>query len=158
MFFFNFDCCWVTIFPNCNSTFRLRNEASPYLIESLENLYWVSQNPSSWNSWFRQTADIDASETTTWNPNGFGGYHGWSPIGNNSLSFNGYYNGNGHIINGLYINRPDMDYVGFIGKGNKPYPSVEYKLVARLGLLDVNITGNNLSARLLVTCSAAILK
>lgn len=38
-------------------------ENSPYLVESLDNLLWITTNQDSWNSHFLQTSNIDASET-----------------------------------------------------------------------------------------------
>ena len=38
-------------------------EADPYQIASLYNLLWLSNSPDAWDSYFLQTADIDASST-----------------------------------------------------------------------------------------------
>jgi len=43
--------------------------ANPYQIATLNNLYWVTQNSSSWSKDFVQTANIDASGTSSWNSN-----------------------------------------------------------------------------------------
>lgn len=43
------------------------NEIDPYIIESLDNLEWLSTTSSSWGSYFIQTNDIDASDTQNWN-------------------------------------------------------------------------------------------
>ena len=40
---------------------------------------------------------------------------GWTPIGITYSTFQGDFNGNGHKITGLYINRPDIDYQGLFG-------------------------------------------
>ena len=50
---------------------------NPYQIDNLDNLAWISTNSSVWGSYFIQTADINASATSTWN-----GGEGWSAIGN----------------------------------------------------------------------------
>ncbi|MCK9336140.1 MAG: LamG domain-containing protein, partial [Candidatus Cloacimonetes bacterium] len=89
------------------------SEADPYLISSLANLYWVSRENQA-NSGFdgkclKQTADIDASSTQSWI-----GDQGWEPIGS-STSFRGTYDGDGHEISGLYINRPVSDYQALFG-------------------------------------------
>ena len=84
--------------------------SSPYLIKNLNNLYWISQNSGSWNKHFKQTADIDASPTATW----FGG-SGFIPISDVYTKFSGDYNGNGHTISGLYINRSGNSDVGLFG-------------------------------------------
>ncbi|MGE4334575.1 MAG: hypothetical protein AB7E55_01190 [Pigmentiphaga sp.] len=55
-------------------------------------------------------ADIDASETATWN-----GGAGWVPIGNSSNRFKGTFDGNGHKIFGLTVNRPRSDHQGLFG-------------------------------------------
>ena len=62
--------------------------------------------------------DIDASATVGWN-----GGQGFAPIGNSGDSepFTGTFNGFGHIISGLYINRvitrvaPDVYNLGLFG-------------------------------------------
>jgi hypothetical protein len=41
-------------------------EYDPYQIATLENLYWLSQTYSVWDNYFIQTADIDASGTSSW--------------------------------------------------------------------------------------------
>ncbi|MFZ9695783.1 MAG: hypothetical protein ACO3AY_07920, partial [Chitinophagaceae bacterium] len=68
--------------------------ADPYIVANLSNLYWVSQNSSSWaaGKYFSQTADIDATTAT-----------GWVPIGNSGVRFSGNYNGNGNTISNLTI-------------------------------------------------------
>ena len=51
--------------------------------------------------------DIDASETAEWNDGA-----GFLPIGNIGYPFAGTFDGRGHVISGLVIDRPTMDYVG----------------------------------------------
>jgi len=55
--------------------------------------------------------DIDASGTSTWNTNA-----GFVPIGNNTNNYTGTFNGLGHTITNLTINRSTTDYVGLFGK------------------------------------------
>ncbi len=91
------------------------SQANPYLISSLEDLYWIAvqvqlgQNFSG--NYFLQTQTIDASSTSGW----FNGA-GWKPIGEgSSLRFSATYYGNHHAIKGLYIHRPSSDYMGLFG-------------------------------------------
>jgi hypothetical protein len=84
---------------------------SPYLISSIDNLAWVSKNNSSWNSYFKQTADIAAGETSVWNK-----FSGFKPIGNDTVPFKGNYNGNGKTISFLTIKLDSTDYIGLFGK------------------------------------------
>jgi hypothetical protein len=78
----------------------------PYRIETLENLHWLSKTDSVWNDHFIQIADIDASPTSGWDNDS-----GFLPISHGN-AFKGYYNGKGHKIEGLYINRPNKWYLG----------------------------------------------
>src|SRR5690554_5510375 len=45
---------------------------------------------------------------------------GWLPIGNNSSgnAFRAIFEGNGHVIRNLYINRPNASYIGLFGYAN----------------------------------------
>jgi len=109
-------------------------ESDPYQVEMLDNLLWISTNESSWDSFFLQIADIDASDTQNWN-NG----EGFDPIGSNPPhSFNGVYDGGFHEISGLFINRPNEGSIGFFRR-------VEYSAtrIVNLGLVNVNITGGD---------------
>jgi filamentous hemagglutinin family protein len=64
-------------------------------------------------------SDIDASATSGWNADGNGGFAGFEPIGTGTygspLAFTGVFDGLGHAIDGLTINRPDTDSVGLFG-------------------------------------------
>lgn len=39
----------------------------------------------------------------------------WTPIGTNAKNYTGTFDGNGHVISGLYINNNDADYQGLFG-------------------------------------------
>jgi hypothetical protein len=117
------------------------SENSPYEIETLDNLYWLSQNSTEWDSYFIQTANINAKETRTWDVGDHDGdvgtpetAMGFSPIGNNPNLFRGSYNGQGYSIDSLFINRVNTDYIGLFG----------YALEAHfdsLSLTNVNFSG-----------------
>ncbi|GIP26320.1 hypothetical protein J23TS9_14500 [Paenibacillus sp. J23TS9] len=85
-------------------------EVDPYIIMKLEQLNLVSNDLSAH---YKLGADIDASETASWN-NG----DGFIPIGsdgNDSSPFTGVFDGQGHIISGLTINRPSSGFIGLFG-------------------------------------------
>ena len=106
-------------------------ELDPYLISNLNNLYWIASSSSNWNKFFKQTADIEASETSTW------GGGGWTPIGDFTNNFIGSYDGDGFTINGLYILRAASSQdglFGYIGEG---------ALIKNLGLTNVNFHSQN---------------
>ena len=107
-------------------------EGDPYLISSLDNLFWVTKTISSWNSYFKQTSDIDASSSSGWD-----GGQGLAPIGNGSTFFSGSYDGDGHTINGLYINRTASDYIGLFGMINNS------AVVKNIGVSNVNFNGHD---------------
>lgn len=120
------------------------SESSPYQVGSLDNLYWIADqlNNSSIRfsgKYFIQTADIDASATSTWFDNGSGGYYGWQPIGIETSSFSGSYDGQDHIISNLYINRPDLRCTGLFGAINAS------GLITRLSLTNASICGGNIT-------------
>ena len=110
----------------------LGTETEPYQIATLDNLLWVSTNSSSWDKYFSQTADIDASDTQNWN-----GGEGWSPIGNSTVKFSGNYNGQKNSIDGLYINRPTFDNVGLMGNINS------HAIILNVRVMNAYICGNN---------------
>ncbi|SJZ88046.1 The GLUG motif-containing protein [Trichlorobacter thiogenes] len=80
-------------------------------------------------------ADIDASDTTTWNSNGSGGYYGFAPIGNDSTSFSGSFNGLGHTISNLYINRSGATNLSLFGSNTGS--------ISNVGVVGGSITGKN---------------
>ena len=106
----------------------------PYLISNLDELNWISLNSTQWGGkFFKQTANIDASNTKLWNSGA-----GWLPIGTYDDKFTGTYDGDGHTITGLYINRPTSNSIGFFGfAGSESSPCT----IKNLGLVGVNITG-----------------
>ena len=137
----------IATFPAGSGT-----SGDPYQIASLENLYWIAASDAivaspnqaaRWAAYYIQTADIDASSTSTWD-----GGSGWIPIGNSSPYFTGTYNGNGHTINGLYINRL-VTYVGLFGVAIGG-------IITNLGVINVNITGGHNTAALEGNGSATI--
>ncbi len=92
------------------------SKENPYLIATLDNLRWLSQNEDVWNQglYFKQTADIDATPSKTWNKKG-DVYQGFRPIGKKGKDFCGSYDGGNRVIRNLYI-AYDREYVGFLGK------------------------------------------
>jgi peptidoglycan hydrolase-like protein with peptidoglycan-binding domain len=113
-------------------------ELDPFQIETCEELQNINYYADVGYS-FILNNDIDCSETSTWNSDGEGWYYGFDPIGGIGLSFAGYLNGNNHIIQGLYINRPNNN--SATGLFESIY-GVNTK-IANIGLMNVDITGNN---------------
>jgi len=106
------------------------SSGNPYQITSLENLYWISVNMGEWDKHYIQIADIDASPTSGWT-----GGEGFTPIGDNSINFTGSYDGQGHLIDGLFINRAAIDYIGLFGY-------IDAAEIDNIGITNGDITGN----------------
>jgi len=125
----------------------------PFRISSLENLCWINDRNFSDSITFNdkmskhyiQTADISFPENIKSWDNG----QGWMPIGyhtdyKKSYNFKGTYDGKGHTISNLFINRPYLNCVGlfyhFYADYNNELPEVK---IQNLGLIDVDITGKS---------------
>ena len=76
-------------------------------------------------------ADVDASSTSTWNAGA-----GFDPIGDSSTRFTGIFDGLGHAITGLTINRPTENYVGLFGYS-------EGSTISNIGLDGGSVIGKN---------------
>jgi hypothetical protein len=119
-------------------------ETDPYQIASLDNLLYLSTNNYLWeeDTYFVQTADIDAGDTQNWND----GDHddnpetpeepmGFIPIGVIYYNyFAGNYNGQGYAIDSLYIYRPTDRFIGLFGYTNGAE-------ISNLGVTNTNIEG-----------------
>ncbi|OGE81945.1 MAG: hypothetical protein A2Y39_04030 [Candidatus Delongbacteria bacterium GWF2_40_14] len=125
-------------------------EANPYQIENLTQLNNVRNYPTAC---FIQIADIDATPTADpgWNAGA-----GWLPIGNATTKFTGKYNGQGHTIDGLFINRA-TSYNGLFGYA-------QGSTISNLHLTNLDITstttyagglvGYNYSSASIINCSS----
>jgi len=109
-------------------------ETDPYQIATLDNLLWLTTTATVWTSttYFLQTEDIDASDTQNWNDGA-----GFIPIGEFSTPFfQSTYIGDDHVIDSLYINRPNTDYVGVFGY-------VYGATIEALSVTNITISGRN---------------
>lgn len=83
-------------------------QGDPYQIATPEQLAYLAQQTNNGvttrNVYFKLTADID-----------LGGTVKWTTIGKNSPTFSGYFDGNGHKIEGLYVKDPGND-AGLFGR------------------------------------------
>jgi trimeric autotransporter adhesin len=83
-------------------------------------------------------SNIDASDTANWNWNG-SIYNGFDPLGSNAAKFTGVFDGLGHTITGLTINRPTTNYVGLFG-----YTGGSASAVRNVGLVGGAIEGRSI--------------
>ncbi|QQN74293.1 MBG domain-containing protein [Croceicoccus sp. YJ47] len=75
-------------------------------------------------------ADLDASATAGWN-----GGAGFAPIGGGAAEFTGKFDGLGHVISGLTIQRPDQSNVGLFGTAARA-------AIGNVGLINAQVAGN----------------
>ncbi len=108
-------------------------EENPYVIEDVLDLQDMNDDLTAH---YVLGKDIDASSTANWNQTD-GVYKGFKPIGTFSDRFKGSFDGKGHEIKGLYINRNTTDRVGLFGYVD------EGKIVKNVKLVDVDIIGDD---------------
>ena len=84
--------------------------SNPYLISNLNDLKYLSENKKDWNKNFKQTADIDLSDSKSWNSG-----NGFIPIGNPVNYFYGTYDGGLKKIISLNINNNILVNAGLFG-------------------------------------------
>jgi len=116
----------------------------PFQISMLKHLKLLSDSTKYWRElyYFKLTHNIDAKDTRNWNITEPGDTLGFSPIGNYSVAFNGNFDGNGHYISNLYMNRPEQDRCGFFGQ-------VSNSKINQLILVNCNLTMKGYSGGLI---------
>ncbi|MDA7586226.1 thrombospondin type 3 repeat-containing protein, partial [Luminiphilus sp.] len=113
-------------------------------IATLAQLRRLSERSQDWSSAVTVvlTADINAADTSTWNV----GDHdndgltvdvpmGFSPIGSETVPFEGSFDGADFAISNLTVNRPSTGKVGLFGTTNSA-------VIKNIGLVNVAIEGN----------------
>jgi len=79
----------------------------PYVITTIDELQLMENDLAAH---YVLGDDVDASTTSDWN-----GGAGFDPVGNTSTGFAGTFDGNGHVIENLTIDRGSTDQVGLFG-------------------------------------------
>ena len=109
-----FLCCVATSFAQFSGS-GSGTENDPYLILNPIQLSQMRNYLNQSGVYFKLMANIDVEEfiDDEWST------QGWMPIGTSSTPFKGVLDGNGKSISGLWINRPNTDYVGLFADTNK---------------------------------------
>lgn len=84
----------------------------PWIITTPQQLDNVRNDLSAH---YQLVNDIDLSSYVSSGGAGYHGGAGWEPIGNDLTSFTGTFDGQGHKIIGLQINRPSSNFIGLFG-------------------------------------------
>lgn len=85
-------------------------EDDPYVVTTAAELQAMNQDL---DAHYVLGDDIDASETESWNARS-----GFEPIGDDDNPFAGSFDGQGHTVTGLTIDRPSEDYTGLFGRAS----------------------------------------
>jgi hypothetical protein len=119
----------------------------PYLIANKDDLKYLSENSVEWTKYFKQSADI-VFDDTDFQSGGdfFNSGDGFIPIGDLS----GTYDGDNYSISNLFINRPSLSSVVFIGMISTG------ATVANISLVNVDVTGGGSTGSLIGTINANI--
>jgi len=117
---------------------------NPYQVSTAEQLNLVR---NYLDAHFIQVADIDMGNYLAEGGAGYNDGEGWLPIGEYdssyhlNKSFKGTYDGQDYKIMNLYINRPEMDYVGLFGYVATNVNENAY--IKGVHLVAANVTGRN---------------
>ncbi len=107
------------------------SSGNPYKIAILGNIIWVAQDTARWNKVYKQTANIDATISSS-----LDGSAGFPPIGDVTRPFTGSYDGQTYKITGLFISRSTKDNIGLFG-------NISSATIKNVKLANVQITGSN---------------
>jgi filamentous hemagglutinin family protein len=113
-----------------------RWEAAPSVngvvsISNAHQLQLVNANPGGS---YTLSSNIDASATSGANAAGIWSSAGFVPIGSNSSPFTGKFDGQGHVVSNLSIQRASTDQVGLFG-------TINAAVISNIGLVGGSITG-----------------
>lgn len=111
-------------------------ETKPYEVSNVEKLQCIEEHDLKANyQVVSAVSEIDASETTLWNSG-----KGFDPIGGfdetRDTEFNGTFDGNGHNITGLTIDRESEEFVGLFGSVGSE------GRVTNVSIVDADVTGS----------------
>jgi len=97
-------------------------------ISTLQELQDINNNLSGD---YVLTSDIDASDTSGWNDG-----KGFVPVGDDTTSFTGTFDGQGHTISDLYINRSQENNAGLFGYADG-------STIENIGVENVDVSGDD---------------
>ena len=112
-------------------------EANPYLISNAKELAFLAEKVNLGNdtasTYYKLTADIDVS-----------GGSEWTAIGTHLHRFKGTFDGGGHTVSGININKPDKEFQGLFGYSEGIIKNVGVENSSIIGEVQVGgICGSN---------------
>lgn len=121
--------------PDCSNV-SYNNSASGLEVTNVYELQCIGASDNSLSNSYVIKNNINASSTDNWNDG-----KGFKPIGSEYNYLSGSIDGNGYNITGLYIDRPNRDYTGLIGRLG--YDSFEQTTISDLSIVDADIKGSD---------------
>ncbi|MCL2638808.1 MAG: hypothetical protein FWD48_10625 [Oscillospiraceae bacterium] len=135
---------------------------SPFLIKTAEDLAELAEKVAHGSSYrehyFVLKNDIDLSEFLSESGAGHNDGAGWLPIGlYNGGHFGGIFDGAGHTISGLWLNRPDEIAVGLFGqmRGAEIY-RLNIEAVSIIARTNAGVLGGDVRNSRIVNCTATV--
>jgi filamentous hemagglutinin family protein len=104
--------------------------AAPYQLTDVYGLQGVGSAGMLGKS-YTLVNNIDAKGTAKWNTGA-----GFKPLGNSNSKFTGTFDGLGHTVDSLVVNRPSSNFIGLFGYNNGG-------TIKNVGITNVSITGKN---------------
>ncbi len=107
---------------------------NPYCIVNITGLQSIINEPGAY---YKLCEDIDAKETEFWDEG-----RGFLPIGDDTVKFHGNFDGNGHNITNLHINRPYLSNTALFGHIGFEESRDEDTRIENVNLRNVTIEGD----------------
>jgi filamentous hemagglutinin family protein len=121
---------------NFDSNVTLSNQASLTAYMLVNTVYDLQNLENNLSGAYALGTNVNASQTSGWNEIGASStYQGFAPIGTFATPFSGVFDGQGHTIDSLTINRSGNSDIGLFG--------VSTGTVENVGLTNANVTGGN---------------
>jgi hypothetical protein len=135
----------------------------PYLIKTAEDLAELSAKVHEGSSYrdvhFLLVNNIDLTEFLSEDGAGYNDGAGWLPIGSyTGAAFSGVFDGAGHTISGLWLNRPEESDTGLFGQiRNAGIYRLNIEATSIIGRTNVGALAGNARGSIISTCSAVVL-
>lgn len=127
-----------------------------YEISNIGELYWFKDFVNSGNTNANAILTCDITDNigvlTGYGTlaNDTSGFRTWTPIGNVTYKYNGHFDGQGHTINGLYMNDTSLSFGGLFGYADAS------AVIERVGIDDSYFYGNQYVGSICGYCDGKI--
>ena len=119
-------------------------EDNPYQIKNAEQLAQIIYNGGA-NYYFRLTNDIYLNDITKIDWDSGTVHAGYTPCGWYGTTFKGHFDGNGHVVYGLYVNET-INTSGWNGTGDALFPAMSAGSIKNVGVEYAYVQATNNAA------------